>query len=141
MPNIQFCDQSRDNRRLQPDRSFTRDKRLLHARDYQAVFNAAEFRVSHANLLLLATTNHSGNTRLGLVVAKKNVRSAVARNRIKRVVRETFRRCEENIAGVDIVFLARRGLDRLQPEEQTGLLQQSWRRLAKKVAAARRAGG
>ena len=42
--------------------------------------------------------------RLGVVVGKKFVRSAVARNRIKRVVREAFRLSRYKLPTVDVIF-------------------------------------
>ena len=57
--------------------------------------------------------------RLGLVIAKKNVRLAVQRNRIKRLLRESFR-AHHGSQGIDIVVLARRGLDNIDnPELRT----------------------
>ena len=72
--------------------SFPKQARLLSARDYREVFAGAEARASHRHLLLLARRNGRGHHRLGLVIAKKHVRRAVERNRIKRVAREFFRR-------------------------------------------------
>jgi ribonuclease P protein component len=69
------------------------------------------------------------------VVAKKNIRRSVDRNRVKRVVRETFRHSQSLLDSLDIVFLARQGMDRLTPREQTDLLENSWRRLSRKLQA------
>lgn len=117
-------------------RRFTRKNRLLKAAEFKAVFDGAEFRVAHPNLLLLAVANELSYPRVGLVVAKKHVRRAVARNRIKRVVRESFRLFYAELDSLDVVFLARHGIDKLTRSEQTALLRHSWRRLAHKVAAA-----
>ena len=79
------------------DASFSKAKRLLTARDYSRVFDGTEARASHKHLLLLARRNINGpGHRLGLVIAKKNVRLAVERNRIKRVTREFFRTLPES---------------------------------------------
>ena len=43
--------------------------------------------------------------RLGLAVSKKHCRQATGRNRIKRVVRESFRQNQAEIAGLDIVVI------------------------------------
>ena len=63
--------------------SFSREARLLDAADYRGVFNAVESKASHRHLLLLARPNGLAHNRLGLVVAKKHVRLAAQRNRIK----------------------------------------------------------
>lgn len=44
--------------------------------------------------------------RLGLVVSRKASPRAVVRNRIKRQVREAFRRYQEKLGGLDIVVVA-----------------------------------
>lgn len=111
---------------------FDKSKRLLTSKDFTAVFEGARFRVSHRHFLLLARPTDAGHPRLGLVVGKKNARLATRRNRIKRVVRETFRHRIGCLDSLDIVFLVRKGFDNLPPAEQTRLLEQSWRKLAAK---------
>ncbi len=117
-----------------PSEGFGRSKRLLTKAGFKAVFDNSPYRVSHRNLLLLARPNDFDKARLGLVVAKKNVRLAVKRNRIKRVVRETFRLNQETLKPLDIIFLARRGLDSLEPSAQNKLLLDSWRKLSRQIS-------
>ncbi|MAS41062.1 MAG: ribonuclease P protein component [Porticoccaceae bacterium] len=110
---------------------FPRSRRLLKSSEFQAVFAAAEQRVSHRYYLLLARTTMGPGPRLGLVVARKNIRLATRRNRIKRVARETFRQQAPGLGSVDVLFLPRRGMDVLPPDRQTRLLREAWRTLAK----------
>lgn len=114
--------------------TFGRNKRLLTARAYQAVFRDTCYKVAHPHLLLLARPNGFSHPRLGLVVAKKHIRHAVDRNRVKRVVRNTFRLSQSQLDSLDIVFLARQGIDTLSPNEQTALLKKSWQRLSRKLS-------
>ncbi len=51
---------------------------------------------------------------MGLVVSKKNVRGAVARNRVKRLIRERFRNRREQLAGADLIILARKNAETLE---------------------------
>lgn len=113
---------------------FTRSKRLLNASQFQNVFDGTRYKVGHAHLLLLATPNSLDHPRLGLVVAKKNVRFAVARNRVKRAARESFRLNQEKLAGVDIICMARRGIADLDNATLNKLMAESFQRLAKKLA-------
>lgn len=115
------------------DTSFGRNKRLLNARHYQAVFDNAQFKVGHQHLLLLAVPNTYNHPRLGMVIAKKAVRHAVGRNRIKRSARETFRMAQAHIGAVDIVLLARKGIAELDSAQLNRLMCDSFHRLERKV--------
>lgn len=117
-----------------PDLSFDKGKRLLESHHYRAVFDGASYKVSHKHFLILAVPNNGDQARLGLVIAKKNIRLSVHRNRIKRVVRETFRLNHGRLDSLDIVFLARKGMDSLEPAEQSRIMLNSWRKLSEKLA-------
>ncbi len=116
------------------DYRFGKARRLLNAGDYSRVFDGAEARASHKHLLLLAKPNQEPGHRLGLVIAKKNVRLAVQRNRIKRVAREVFRTMPATEPSMDVVLLARRGLDQLDNAELSTILQQQWQRLVRHLS-------
>lgn len=113
-------------------RNFGRDLRLTEAADYRQVFNSPDYRISTGNVLLLARNNHSSLARLGLAVAKKNVPLAVTRNRIKRLVRETFRSNQHILAGLDIVFLCRSGLTKQAESEQQQQISKAFVKLENK---------
>lgn len=108
---------------------FGKASRLLNAKDYSRVFDGAEARASHKHLLLLARKNNRPGHRLGLVIAKKNVRLAVQRNRVKRIAREFFRRLPESESPMDVVLLARGGIGQLDNAELSSILQQQWQKL------------
>ena len=55
---------------------------------------------------VFAIPSHLPHGRLGLAISKKVSARAVDRNRIKRRVRESFRECQEGLAGLDIVVMA-----------------------------------
>jgi ribonuclease P protein component len=114
-----------------PDCRFPRAKRLLNARDYSQVFDRADAKASHKYLLLLARQNSGAGHRIGLVIAKKNVRLAVQRNRIKRVAREFFRSLPADQTSLDVVLLTRRGIDQLDNAELSTILQQQWQKLGR----------
>ncbi|CDF87128.1 Ribonuclease P protein component [Pseudomonas knackmussii B13] len=98
-------------------RGFEREKRLLTSRHFTAVFDSPSAKVPGKHVLLLARENALDHPRLGLVIGKKNVKLAVERNRLKRVIRETFRHNQEALAGLDIVIIARKGLGDLENPE------------------------
>ena len=111
------------------DNSFGKARRLLNAQDYSQVFDGAEARASHKHLLLLAIANNKPRHRLGLVIAKKNIRLAAQRNRIKRIAREVFRTLPDSEPSLDVILLARHGLDRLDNEALSTILRQQWQKL------------
>jgi ribonuclease P protein component len=110
--------------------SFTKESRLLEAGAYKRVFDGAETKVSHKHFLLLGCSNSLNHNRLGLVIAKKHIRLAVQRNRIKRITREFFRTCPAGKEGLDVIFLARKGADQLDNAVLSSILRQQWLKLA-----------
>ena len=120
-----------------PTGDFSRAKRLLNGPQFQKVFDGAEFKVGHSHLLLLATPNTLDHPRLGLVVAKKNVRHAVDRNKVKRIARDCFRHNQQSLrsqsGSLDIIVLARRGIGELENSQLHKLFQGSFQRLSKKA--------
>lgn len=111
---------------------FPRAVRLLTPGDFQGVFGNAELKVSCPELLLLARRNGRGHPRLGLVIARKNIRHAVARNRVRRIVRENFRMRQRDLADLDIVVMVRKGADQLDNPELHRHVQQLLRQLQRR---------
>ncbi|SBT17811.1 Ribonuclease P protein component [Marinomonas gallaica] len=111
---------------------FPRQVRLLNAGDYQSVFNDTSSKVFAGEFLLLAR-KHEGQARLGLIVSKKTDKRAVGRNRIKRVVRDSFRHQKDLLNGLDIIFLARHGIRDVDNPDLHKRLEKAWKQLAKKA--------
>ena len=64
---------------------FNRESRLLTPGQFQSVFsNPTRYGSSHITVLVIPNSN---NNRLGLAIAKKRIKLAVQRNRIKRQIR------------------------------------------------------
>jgi ribonuclease P protein component len=87
--------------------SFQRRYRLISTTDYERVFKGNRRSVDES-FTVLYRRNGLGYPRLGLVIAKKTVRSAVVRNRLKRIIRESFRSTKQQLTDLDIVIMARR---------------------------------
>lgn len=111
--------------------TFPRDWRLLSPKDYSAVFNAVLYKVPHQNFLILAAPNQVGHARLGLIFAKKNLKRAHDRNRVKRLVRESFRVRKTELPGVDLIVLGRQGLVEMDNSVLFAILDKLWQRLNK----------
>ena len=95
---------------------FNKASRLLGPSQYSMVFKKTDFKLSTTAILILVSKSILP-PRLGVVIAKKNVKSAVQRNRLKRLVRETFRLRQEEFGTIDMVFLARQGLNKMNNQE------------------------
>lgn len=113
---------------------YPKTSRLLTAEEYTAVFNRNQFKVANRYFLILALQQKDCNPRLGTVVAKKNIATAVQRNRIKRIIRESFRHQQGSLANLDLVVLVRKGAEQLQNNEVSNSLLRLWQDLGRKVS-------
>lgn len=114
-----------------PKRSqrFDRRRRLLRARDYERVFERS-CRSRNALFTVLARDNGGEMPRVGLAIARKHVRMAVRRNRLKRIVRESFRTHQHLLCGLDVVVVSRRGLEAADAQALFTSLEQHWKNLS-----------
>jgi ribonuclease P protein component len=75
---------------------------------------------------VLTTENHGHAARLGLAVAKKHCKLAVSRNRLKRIVRESFRQNRSLLSGLDIVVLNQPGTHKADNQALFASLAKHW---------------
>nr|WP_232104630.1 MULTISPECIES: ribonuclease P protein component [Pseudomonas] len=104
---------------------------MLTPRHFKAVFDSPTGKVPGKNLLILARENGLDHPRLGLVIGKKSVKLAVQRNRLKRLMRDSFRLNQQMLAGLDIVIVARKGLGEVENPELHQHFGKLWKRLAR----------
>nr|WP_238346447.1 ribonuclease P protein component [Pseudomonas taiwanensis] len=104
---------------------------MLTPRHFKAVFDSPTGKVPGKNLLILARENGLDHPRLGLVIGKKSVKLAVQRNRLKRLMRDSFRLNQQMLAGLDIVIVARKGLGEIDNPELHQHFGKLWKRLAR----------
>ena len=67
-------------------------------------------------------------------MAKKHLRRATSRNRIKRLIRESFRHHQQELRGLDIVVLVKPGLDAVDNRTLLDALERHWKRLRGRAA-------
>ena len=84
--------------------SFDKSCRLLCSSDFSKVF-AKPVKVGDQCFTILAINNTLSSSRLGLAVAKKHAKHAVQRNRLKRIIRESFRLHRLEFCHMDVVVL------------------------------------
>lgn len=85
---------------------FARAQRLVTAAQFKTVFAGAR-RSSDRYFTVLAVVNEGERPRLGLAIGKKRIRRAVTRNRVKRLIRESFRLNAPELAALDLVVISR----------------------------------
>ena len=111
--------------------TFSKNQRLLKRSEFQVILNSQHKAVTPF-LVVKAKKSSTPTSRLGLIVSKK-VGSAVVRNRVKRLLRECYRTRDGDTAPLDIVVIARHQAGKAQLEDIRQNLQESLKRLARKV--------
>jgi len=110
-------------------RGFPAVNRLRKPSEFQKVFESG-IRSTDSQFIVLAARNGSDRARLGLAVSRRRQPSAVARNHIKRIVRESFCRHRQLLAGLDIVVMAQKGTRIDDNEGLRRSLARHWERMA-----------
>lgn len=108
--------------------SFPRKHRLVTKAEFKSIFDKSQ-KVSQRYWVVLHKPNQTNYARLGLVVGKRVANSAVKRNRIKRVIRESFRHYQNGLTGVDIIVIARQQCDKLSKQKLREGMDQLWEKL------------
>jgi ribonuclease P protein component len=111
----------------------TKEHKLLNSAAFSQVFEKSEFKVSTSTFLILAKLTGNSHPRLGLVISKKNVGCAVARNRVKRICREAFRLRSANLPKMDVVCLAKKGISRLENKQMAEMLNNLFDQLSARI--------
>ncbi len=88
---------------------FSRNRIGMHKSDFQRVFRENQ-KSGDSMLLVLARPNGLKWSRLGLAISKKHLPAAVDRNRIRRIIRESFMLNQPFAKPVDTVVLNRQGI-------------------------------
>ena len=88
------------------DSSFPGKLRIRASSDFRNVFSKGT-RFHSENFVLHARPNGLGFPRLGLSVGRGASTSSVKRNRIKRLLREAFRRNKSAFSSNDVVFVVK----------------------------------
>lgn len=86
------------------NQGFVRSLRLQRAEYFQQAFRLGN-KHNQGGLVVYTRLNGLGYARLGLAIAKKVIQSASARNRVKRLLRESFRLNQIRLPDIDIVIV------------------------------------
>jgi len=116
---------------MQKAACFPPQLRLRQPAEFKRVFAKSE-RSTDQYFTILARVNDLGHPRLGLAIAKKNVKRAVDRNRIKRSARESFRQQQHEITALDFIVMARKEAATATSKVLQVSLDEHWFRLIKR---------
>ena len=112
---------------------FARASRLTDKPQFDAVHRQGQ-RSSDALFMVITRTNETGRARLGLSVGVKAAGNSVGRNRIKRLVRESFRHRQQEMPSVDLVVNARAAAAKSTNDEIRASLAAHWDRIVRRCA-------
>lgn len=97
-----------------PTGGFGRSERLLRSSEYQHVAQQGRRAVSNAFVVLVASRDNASGPRLGITASRK-VGNSVARNLVKRRIREWFRRERGSLRSpLDVLVIARQPATELE---------------------------
>ena len=110
--------------------NFPRANRLTRPDEFRRVFQKGRHRrIQVDGIFSRVRESLHPHARLGLAISKRSLKRAVDRNRVKRLVRESFRHHFEQLPAVDIVIMSETKLasmDNAVILHQLGML---WERL------------
>lgn len=129
---------------------FGKTHRLLNAAQYQSVFDNVDHKQGGSFFTFLSKKQTISQTnapalankpRLGIIISKRNVPTAVGRNYLKRIIRETFRQnvlSRSEIPGFDVIVLAKPSCrdvhkDGIEKDKVFRGLEQQWQKLLNKI--------
>lgn len=103
---------------------------LSTPKEFDRVFRHPDSRLNAGKFLILASQNQLPYNRLGMVISKKNVARSVDRNKLKRLIRESFR--AHDSLSLDMVVLAAKGAGKLENRVIFTSLDKAWKQLSEK---------
>jgi len=108
---------------------FSRAMKMNNPGDFTRVFRQAK-RAGGGGLTVLTVRNSVGHPRLGLAIAKKHIKLASNRNRLKRIIRESFRHHQSGFENIDIVVLSRADVVKRPSKQIWTALEKHWKTVA-----------
>jgi ribonuclease P protein component len=113
--------------------SFPRRLRLTRAFEFQQVFKN-NTRCADAGITILVGNNVGDCPRIGFAIARKQIPTAVKRNQLKRLFRESFRKAQHRLPARDLVIMVRQEILSFGPEKIRAAVDQHWNSIIKQCA-------
>jgi ribonuclease P protein component len=111
--------------------TFEPRKRLHQPAEFREVKRGG-IRFADAFFSLSVLANHETYARLGLSIATRTFGTAVARNRIKRLARESFRLHQYSLPSVDVTVSAREAAGSAKIGDLRASLDKHWKSISQK---------
>ncbi|WP_449426982.1 ribonuclease P protein component [Rhodanobacter umsongensis] len=105
-----------------------REARLRRPGDFAAL-RTSSGRAGGRCFHLRYRANDLGHARLGLAISKRVSKRAVERNRIKRLLRESFRRIRHQLPAIDLMVMAREQASGVPGPQLLAELDGLWKKL------------
>ena len=115
-----------------PTYRFTKEQRLLTPAAFREVFDAPERKLHQGHLMAFVRTNTHDQPRVGMAITKRKVPTAVARNLIKRQIREQFRVKAIGLENKDIVFIIKNSIKDITNKELKNEIKNIFKKIEKK---------
>ncbi|CAL4317674.1 Ribonuclease P protein component [Buchnera aphidicola (Thelaxes suberi)] len=84
--------------------SYPRELRLLTPIQFKKVFKKS-YKVTNKELIILGKPNSLLFPRLGISISKKKIKYATIRNKVKRLIKESFRILQHNLMHMDFIVI------------------------------------
>lgn len=114
---------------------FPPERRMRRKADFDAVYGRGRRIASDGLFTMNALRNEALGPRLGLAVAARVAGKAVERNRVRRIIRESFRLAQQSLPSFDIVVGTRAAVRTATNAQLRDSLLKLWPRLIKVCAS------
>ena len=108
---------------------YTKNHRLKEGGELKQVMNNPSTKLVTESLVVFSCEKSEETPRFGIIISKRNIKTAVARNRVKRLARESFRLHQHQLVRKDIVIIARKMAETLSNAQLAKHLDKQWERL------------
>lgn len=117
-----------------PRLTFPPERRVRRKVEFEAAYKRG--RRFHDSLFTMTVrANDVGGPRLGLAIAARTIGNAIARNRLRRMIRESFRHAQHRLPAADIIVGAKVGARSAPDPLRRQSLSALWTKIASQFAS------
>lgn len=113
---------------MQTSYNFPAKLKIKKSEEIKQLFS--QKKIAQNSIAIFVQPNNLAYPRLAITITKSNIKTAVARNRVKRVIKESFRLHQDIIKGYDIVVKVYKGTEFLTNIEINQCLIKLWEKLS-----------